>query len=524
MRENFKQIRFFTKLANPIYTTGAFVLLRINNLNYLEKTLNKKHSLPLSDSEASTMAISSGGTISFSGLASGLDTKAILEQLVAIKEKAFIKPLEDEIENIKIEKETLSPIETAFNTLKLKSEFLKRTDDIAWNAKKAASSDTSNIIISGINSSKAIAGNYSITSVTQLAQADRVIFDGKGDRSTTQLGTGTLDITYKSVTTNINITSTNNTLQGVANAINNANAGVTASIINDGDAANPYRLVLTANDTGDDTTITHNLDSILSVTVDAVASTSAANEPQNASFVLNAVTIESKKNTVTDAVPGVTLNLVKETASATTITISHDTEAMITAIEDFVTAYKDLKTLLKKTTNFDKDTGSFGPLGQDIILTSANVNIASMLGRSLTSLTGFEYTNLTQIGITTGVSGELSLDSSKLTSALEANLDDVKLLFQGSGSEQGIAQKLFIYMDSLLSPEGSIAGKKRAMDSKIERLDEQKDTRQLQINEFHLRMFKKFNQLERTLSTLQAQEGQVNSFASVYSNSANRLL
>ncbi len=464
-----------------------------------------------------------GGTVSFGGLSSGLDTKSIVEQLVSLKETQLIGPIDKRITQIKAQREALLPIQSALLKLSQAAKKLKNTDNVAWNVKSGVSSDTDSVTISSTNSTTAVKGTYTVSTVSQLAQADRVVFNHIANKTTTQLGTGTIGITYKGATTNVAITSTNNTLTGIAAAINNANAGVTASIINDGDGTTPYRLVLTSVATGSDTTITPTLSGTLAaaLTVDAVTSATAANEPLSAIFTLNGLASTSKSNIVTDAIDGVTFNLLKiNTTTTTTLTVKQDSSVIAQSITDFVTAYQEMYNLLQKTIQPDSSTSKFGPLGNDLTMSTAAGKISEVMVFKMKSLAGYQYSSLSQIGITADNKGDLQVDAAKLTTSLDAYSTDVRLLFQGSSSEDGIAKRMYTYVDTLTNGAGILTKKDVAYKNNLTRLATQLKERTRTVDLYHQRLFDRFNHLELVLAGLKNQQGQLDAFTG-YNNNNN---
>src|SRR5262249_21005013 len=183
--------------------------------------------------------------------------------------------------------------------------------------------------------SSAAAGSYTI-SVGHLAQSQ--VLGAAGVASLQTAGsTGTLTIQVgSSAAVTVTIDAANNTLGGVRDAINAANTGVTASIVNDG-SATPYRLVLTANASGAANTlqVTDNLTA--GAMHDALAGLAEVRPALDAALTVNGLPVSSASNTLASAVPGVTLNLLK--GGDATLTIARDSAAVQTAVAAFVKAY-----------------------------------------------------------------------------------------------------------------------------------------------------------------------------------------
>lgn len=238
----------------------------------------------------------------------------------------------------------------------------------------------------------------------------------------------------------VTINNTNNSLQGIRDAINAAGIGVTASIVNDGSAA-PYRLVLTSNSTGAASSMK------ITATGDATVAALLANDPTagaagqnlsqtstalNASLSVNGISVSKASNTVSDIIPGVTVNLTKVSATPVTLTVAPDTATTTKNVNSFVSAYNALKSTLTSLTTYNKSTKTAAALQGNL----AVLNLQSDLNRILnTPASGAgTYTNLAQIGVTFQHDGTLAVNSTQLTTALKNNFSGVAGLFAATGT------------------------------------------------------------------------------------------
>lgn len=338
----------------------------------------------------------------------------------------------------------------------------------------AATTD-STVAFATANSS-ASNGTYSVA-VTKLAQSQTISSVGQVS-SSTAIGSGTettisfqfgkitgtavsgvypggssFDQDASQTVGTVKINSTNNTLQGIRDAINAANVGVSASIVGDGSAA-PYRLVLNSSKTGENSSlkITSSgedaaITSLLSYNPAGVQNFTEVSTAQNASLTVNGISIASASNTVTGAIQGVSLNLSK--VGTTSISVSANTSAVQTSITSFVKAYNDLNTTIKNLTAYDATTKKAGLLLGDSTTQSVQDQIRRTLSTAVNGLSG-GVTSLTQIGITFQKDGSLAVDSGKLTTALSTKFTDVGGLFASLGSSS----------DSLISLSGSSSATK----------------------------------------------------------------
>lgn len=322
-------------------------------------------------------------------------------------------------------------------------------------AQSATSSDTSTLTATAATG--AAAGIYGID-ITALAQAQRLVAAGQtsqttavgsGVSTTLTIDTGTISGgTFNAVTgtytgaafasngnvaKTVTIDSTNNTLQGIRDAINKANVGVTASIINDG-SATPYRLVLSSNTTGvaNSTKITvagdATIGTLLSHDPAATQNLSQTTTAQNAALKINGIALSKASNTVADAISGVTLNLSKITTTTTNLTIASDNAPVTNAVNGFVKAYNDLDKTLKSVSAYDAVAKRGAILQGDATVRTMQSQLRSIFNSPVSGVSG-TLTNLSQVGISFQKNGTLALDSTKFSSALTSSYSNVASLF-----------------------------------------------------------------------------------------------
>ena len=310
----------------------------------------------------------------------------------------------------------------------------------------------------------AVAGQYALN-VSKLAQAQvavaagqsstsTAIGDGTATRLTFSFGTisgGTLtDGKYSGASFeqdparaggSIVIDSSNNSLTGIRDAINAGNLGVRASIVNDGSSGTPYRLVLTSTETGAGGSVRIDVGAAVDGGVaDATLAGLLGHDPagvqnltqqsaaQNAELTINGIAITSASNTVSGALDGVTLNLLK--TGSTSLTVADDPNVPKQAVSDFVKAYNDLTRTLNALTVNDPKGTTIGPLAGDASVTV----LRSQMYRALSQTIGDgEVQSLADLGIRTQADGTLSLDDAKLTAKLASAPDEVMRLFAEVG-------------------------------------------------------------------------------------------
>ncbi|MBN9094420.1 flagellar filament capping protein FliD [Pandoraea pnomenusa] len=384
---------------------------------------------------------SSTGSISSPGIGSGLDVNALVTSLMqpANNKLTLLKNQESSYQT-KLSalgqlQSSLSAFQASLLTLSSASQYLQMSANVADNTILTASSSTG-----------AAAGAYSVN-VSQLAQAQSLSTSGVANQ-TSAIGSGTatkLTFSFGTITggtlTNgtysgagftanasqtpvtITIDSSNNSLQGIRDAINASGAPVNATIVNDG-SGTPYRLVLTSKTTGEnmsmnisaaaggDATITNML------TYDAtgtqnLSQTAAA---QNAKLTVNGLAITSATNSVQNSVQGLSLSLIK--TGTTTVTLSNNSSAVTSAVQSFVTAYNTLQSTMTTLTKYDPTGQATGALIGDSTVTLVQTQLQNILNGRLPGVQSTGLSSLAQIGVNFQTDGTLALDTSALNKAM----------------------------------------------------------------------------------------------------------
>lgn len=459
-------------------------------------------------------------TYAVTGLASGLDTASIVQSLVDLKTQQLITPLENRIYEIEDDQAALDTIKTTLSSMMSAARSLNNISD--FNGRLANSSDTTALTISTV-SATALQGTYSIN-INQLAQADRNYFNGVADSTAATFGTGTFTITSSGQTIEVTIDSTNNTLEGIRDAINAEDGPVTATIINDGSGATPYRLVLTSNDTGADAEIVQNISSVLSLTDDAALNANSQNIAQDASITVNGLTVTDSTNVITTAIPGVTMNLLTlstDTLDPIHVTISSDSSSPKTYITNFINAYNDVVADFIDAFEVDTATGkSSGTLASDFTLQSLEERMSSLMMTVQSQLAGNRYQSLSQIGITMDDSGYLVIDDSALTTAMDTYSEDVQRLFQGmSSSVDGISDKAYDLLYSMVNTaDGILTQKNQIWQENIDDMTDEMDKRQTRIDAYEEMLQAKFAYMEELISKLNSISSSLESSQSALDN------
>ena len=283
-----------------------------------------------------------------------------------------------------------------------------------------SSSDGSQIVVGGSN--PAAAGLTAGSGGSYLASG----FSQDGSQTS---GTVTLDTKDQS-------------LQGIRDAINKANVGVTATIVSDG-SGTPYHLVITSNKTGAKSSMKISVDGADGQPPDASIANLLAFDPagaqkltqtsgaQDTKLTMNGIEVSSASTTVEDAIQGVSLDVAS--LGDTTLTVSKNTTAVTEAVNAFVKAYNDLNKTISSLTSYNADTKTGAALQGDSAVRSIQSQLRRQLGTTVEGLGG-KLTTLSQVGIAFQKDGSLAVDSTKLNNAIANNFSDIGGLFAAMGS------------------------------------------------------------------------------------------
>ena len=375
--------------------------------------------------------------ISSIGIGSGVLTSDLIDKLAAAEREPTEKRLDAKEESINAKLSDLGRIQSALTDLRISSRVLAQPE--AVNSRIATSGSSA---ISVTASESAALGSYSI-GVSQLATNHSIASEVVADANTTTLGTGTLAITVNGTTRNITIDNSNNTLQGIANAINGEDGlGVSASVVNTGSG---YQLLLTSENSGASNAISisvtdndgNNTDTsgLSRFSFDATQKNMTEMvAAKDLNFTLNGIAISRSSNTVDDLLEGLSFTFTGETTSPATVQVSQDTDKVVERVQDFVDKYNALKDILNEVTDFNTTSGEAGNLlGNSAVRTIEN-QIRSTLSSPVKGLESARVRALSELGITSNKdTGKLELDSSVLKAKLAQAPDDVTALFADQG-------------------------------------------------------------------------------------------
>ncbi|MCF8112116.1 MAG: flagellar filament capping protein FliD [Desulfobacteraceae bacterium] len=433
-------------------------------------------------------------SINFTGLSSGLDTDNIIKELMSV-EKRPLERLESDKQWMNSRLEALSAFEGKLDSFLSRIGNLDSTDDIR--AKSANLS--SDKYFSASVSPDADVGTYQVE-VVDLAQVEKEVSQGYDDKTANEFGTGTITISVDGQDpVGVEIDDTSNSLEGIRDAINDADAGVSATIINDG-TASPYRLVLTGEDTS------------AGFAVDASGlSGGTYNNPtftetqtaQQAHVRVDNIDIYSDTNTISGAIEGVTLDLLQaEQGVDTTLEVDLDKASVKGLIEDFVAGYNEVVSFVTGQSKTE-DSGAgvmSGDSGMNVVKRNLQNRLTTIVDNS------GNFSALSELGLETQRDGTLTLDSEKLDDAVENDLGSVEKLLVGEDSSDGIAVQFKDYLESATnSTDGFLAGREQNIQSNIRRIDSDILRMQQRLEKREESLRSQFRAMEQMMSELNSQ-------------------
>lgn len=441
-------------------------------------------------------------TISSTGIGSGLDVNSIVTQLVAL-EKQPLKTLALKATNVQAQISAFGEIQSQFAAL---TDVATRiSDPSTWGARNASSSNTGAATMTAAATVHATTFSLDVDQLSQQQSASSAAMapataPGAGTL-TLQLGTwsagGAAFTPGAAASVDVTVDATD-TIAAIATKINAANAGVVATVFNDG---TNERLLLQSKETGAaagfrmtvaDADTTNNDNAGLSrlafdpATLDPVtglaSGMASAGIPvqyaQDAKARINGLAVTSSTNTLTDNIPGVTIKLVATTTTGygggsevkapLTMTISEDVTPAVKNVSDFVAAYNKLNQSLSALTKYSAATKTAGLFQGDASVVGLQNVLRGMLGSSSLGATS-QY--LSDVGLQRQLDGSLIINTDKLSLAANNGTTLQQLFTNNNGDPMtnGFALKFKALGQGVAATGGSVTNKvaalKKALDT-----------------------------------------------------------
>lgn len=467
--------------------------------------------------------------ISSIGIGSGLDVESIVTKMVEL-EKQPIKTLEAKAELIQSKVSTYGQIKSLTDDLNAAARDL--TLDRTWNTVKISSSNSAAVNATMTGSAQAASYNIQVDKLAQaqtsvssaLAKADKMNAAGK-----LQFSIG------GQVLPDISVTASD-TVESVVAKINN-DASLSKSVIATAvtDAQGNLQLMVRARDTGSagafSMTVTPdvvgtegNLRKLEFLPVSSADPNAAVGgqAAQDAMIKLNGVTMLSSTNTFADMVPGLSIT-VSEAGKSSMLTLTQDKDALKTSIQKFVDAYNALNDLLSASTKYDQESKAAGVLQGDSSSVSLQ-NSLRMLTQSIASNATGAFTRLADAGIQMQQGGKLSVDSTKLATALNS-VDSLKSMFAAKADSQGqgggIAVSFKAFTDQLLAFDGTLNSKTDSLNEQLTRNKSEVEKVEKRATTVESRLRAQYTALDTKMASLSSLSSYVEQMVASWNKSSN---
>jgi flagellar hook-associated protein 2 len=452
-----------------------------------------------------------GSPITFSGF-NNIDFSAIVDAVMTQESQPLTR--------LQTQKSTLDTQNTQFGTLATKLSSMKSAadalSDVSSMALVSASSSDTGVGVS--TTSGTVAGSYQVE-VTQLArpQVLKAATDFTATTDVVATGGGITFTPAVGAAKTISVTAST-TVAGLAAAINGASdCPVTASVVQT--TPGHYSLVFTSKETGSDNafTITSTLGAGLTLPDDDSDGISGddlvdlTQEAKDASLKINNLQITSSSNVVTDAIPGATLTLKTEGATAT-IGVTRDIAGAKSLVNKFITAYNDLVT-------FAKDQATAAAAGKaNIARDPVLQGLRGSLGEAMrdTYLDGGAYDALAKVGIGFDTNGKAVLDSTVLEDALSDSVTDVQGLFSGTDGTGGAFGAINALIDNYTKAGGLVASAKDRISTQVQSMQKRLDDLQARLAVRRQTLQQEYTAADLAMSRLKSQSSSLSSVGSGY--------
>jgi flagellar hook-associated protein 2 len=452
-------------------------------------------------------------SVSSPGIGSGLDVNSIVTQLVAI-ERQPITALKQQATDVQSKLSVYGQLQSKLSALQSASAALSKAS--TWTQTSGSSSDPSAVGVTTDSTTRA--GSYQVA-VTALAAAQSTATATSYASADAVLGEGSLHIQLgswaggsfapKSGATAVDITigPGAKTLAQVRDAINNANAGVSASVLTDSTGT---RLVLRSSATGEvngfQIGVTDTGGGGLSALAYDPAGTSAmtlARPASDAIATIDNLPVRSASNTLAGVIDGVTLTLSKVTTAPVQVTASNDQEAIKKQITAFVTAYNDVNSLLASQTKYDAASKTAGALQGDSAAWGLRTQLRNMLGATTGASSTFG--RLSDIGFDVKSDGSISVNDTKLANGL-ANLTQLQKVFANSDplvpANDGVVLQLRKLTDRMVAFDGTLQSRTDGLQHRLDLNQTRQGQLEDRVTRTEARLRAQYSALDTQMNTL----------------------
>lgn len=435
--------------------------------------------------------------VSASGIGSGIDILGLVSQLVDATRTGPETLLNSRETELNSQVSAIGSLKSEISTFQDSLANLTSASNFIVYANSSSNEDVATVE----SDSTATPGSYEIT-VTQLAEAHKLSTASFADSDTTEVGTGNLTIANANGDSfALNFAGGgDNTLNSIRNAINDAgdNFGVTASIITIDDGlglgGTVNKLILTANDTGEDNALTFTADASLS----ALDSTNlvSLNDAENAIIEIDDPSnkVISASNTIVNAITGIDITVSE--LGTTTIGLSQDQDGIVKNVQNFVDAYNQLQSKFNTLSTYNG--GDPGPLFSDSTTRSLKSQIAGIISDAVPSVSS-SFNSLSALGITTNKFGKLELDDENLKKALDNDFDSVSNVFTAS---DGITKRLDDSLEEYTKFAGLFDTKRDSLNTRLSLIADSRERLDYRLGKMEARLTAQFIAMDGLVASL----------------------
>ena len=441
------------------------------------------------------------------GAGSDIDSKSLVEALVSAERAPREASLNAKVDKAELKisaygqvLSSLSSLSTAFSALNDAEDF----NDYTLNVNGALASDGSTAY--SVSATTDVSAGLTELGVTSVATKDRWVSDRGYAATNTAINGGntiTLGITIGSTTTNVTVATA--TPQGIVDAVNAANLGIDASLVDTGASSDPYKILFEGQlGAANAFTVTDN-----ATTGTVLNMTSRLSTASNAELTVNGVAVERSTNVIDDVVTGMTLTLAGATASTSVISVARDLTGVDTRIRALVDAYNVMETSFDNLSDADSTEELGGIFSGDTSFRVIRDRVKDLfLDASSTATSNLSYLN--DIGITFNRYGSLEIDDDRLSTALNDNFSDVVSIFSADTDNQsnfgeanrGIAGDAIVTLNDLMAQDGTIVSQTTALSNQVEDYREDLADLERRMAQIYDRYLSQFTAMETAIDEM----------------------
>jgi flagellar hook-associated protein 2 len=421
------------------------------------------------------------------GIISGIDTNSIIKQLLDAA-RTPIRAMQRNISGLEGRKSKLQDLNGLLSDLRTALDAVNEGDELSAYSISTNQPSSLGALVTG----EPLTASYD---VTVISEAESTIVRSNGFASPTdELVSGTLTLIGPDGTVEVPISDADGTrsLEGLAAYINDNVDDVVAYVLDTGVSGDPFKLMIQGRDTGAEHDFT------TSVSYSGGNGTELTMTTQqsavDAELDIDGQQVFTPSNTAVGLLPGITLDIKGPTTGSAKISVTQDTTAMVSNVQAVVDAYNKLNDFFAKNTGTLADASIRGD--QTLRTVQRRVQQVMSSGYSFGNIAG-----LNSLGLGTAQDGTLEFDSSKFTTMLASEFDDVV----GALSDGGLFDDLFDAIDAVIDPvTGIFAPRMTSIDKQIESLNDSILVKEARIGLMETSLRAQFTAMEAILAKYQA--------------------